>query len=412
MDARINELTGSFKIMTGLKDETSGLMTDLVKKITKLKEIYSEFVKNNKQSVFIFGLDSFHFQGKLIDIEYEDMNRLFLAITNRMYCEYFKLYRIIMEYISKTINDVKILDTLKINNNYPVYKDLEPFKVYPFEIINNIHDTIVTLLHSINACIINKEEELAGYKLKNNTGINIDNFVNTFNYNIIIMREKMVLFITYMEFFHKLHNKYLKRFTTKLHLMTNQINNDIKFDNIDQPKTNEVDTSAVKIDQVDDNVILNIDPLPNDNGLIMEEEIDVEEKEEEVVVEEKEEEELELEPVIDEKEEEFVVEEKEVELEEEQVIDEKEEELEVDHVVEEKEEELELEEEPVVGEKEEELEVEPAIDEKEEEMAPVKPIEASSKEEEKKENPSQIKEESPQTIKIKRAYKPRKQTKG
>jgi len=380
MDARINELTGSFKIMTGLKDETSGLMTDLVKKITKLKEIYSEFVKNNKQSVFIFGLDSFHFQGKLIDIEYEDMNRLFLAITNRMYCEYFKLYRIIMEYISKTINDVKILDTLKINNNYPVYKDLEPFKVYPFEIIHNIHDTIVTLLHSINTCIINKEEELAGYKLKNNTGINIDNFVNTFNYNIIIMREKMVLFITYMEFFHKLHNKYLKRFTTKLHLMTNQINNDIKFDNIDQPKTNEVDTSAVKIDQVDDNVILNIEPLPNDNGLIMEEEIVVEEKgeelEEEHVIEEKEEEEVEEETVIDEKDEEK-------ELEEEHVIDEK-----------------------------EELEVEPVIDEKEEEIAPLKPIEESSKEEEKKENPSQIKEESPQTIKIKRTYKPRKQTKG
>jgi hypothetical protein len=270
-----------------------------------------------------------------------------------------------MEYISKTINDVKILDTLKINNNYPVYKDLEPFKVYPFEIIHNIHDTIVTLLHSINACIINKEEELAGYKLKNNTGINIDNFVNTFNYNIIIMREKMVLFITYMEFFHKLHNKYLKRFTTKLHLMTNQINNDIKFDNIDQPKTNEVDISAVKIDQADDNVILNIEPLPNDNGLIMEEEIGVEEKEEEFVVEEKgeeleeetvieekEEEELEEETVIDEKEEEFVVEEKEVELDEE-------------HMIEEKEEELELEEEHVVEEKEEELEVEPAIDEKE-----------------------------------------------
>jgi hypothetical protein len=292
--------------------------------------------------------------------------------------------------------------------------------VYPFEIIHNIHDTIITLLHSINTCIINKEEELTGYKLKNNTGINIDNFVNTFNYNIIVMREKMVLFITYMEFFHKLHNKYLKRFTTKLHLMTNQINNDIKFDNIDQPKTNEVDISAVKIDQADDNVILNIEPLHNDNGIIMEEEIGVEEKGEEFVVEEKGEE-LEEEHVIEEKEEEELEEEtaidekeEEKELEEEHVIDEKEEEEELyeEPVIEEKEEEVELEEEPVVEEKEEELELKPVIDEKEEEIAPLKPIEESSKEEEKKENPSQIKEESPQTIKIKRAYKPRKQTKG
>ena len=346
MDARINQLTVSFKIMTGLKEETGVMMVDLVKKITKLKEIYSEFVKNNKQSVFIFGLDSFHFQGKLIDIEYEDMNRLFLAITNRMYCEYFKLYRIIMEYISKTINDAKILDTLKINNNYPIYKDLEPFKVYPFEIIHNIHDTIVTLLHSINGCIVNKEEELEGYRLKNNMGINIDNFVHTFNYNIIMMREKMVLFITYMEFFHKLHNKYLKRFTTKLHLMTNQINNDIKFDNIDQPKTTDVEEEegdAVK----DDNVVLNIESLPDDNVIITENEIIVEEKEKE---EEGEEDAI----ILEEKEEEIVLEEK---------------------------------------EKEEEI---------------IEPI----KEDEKKETHSQMKEESVQTIKIKRAYKPRKQTKG
>lgn len=346
MDARINQLTVSFKIMTGLKEETGGMMVDLVKKITKLKEIYSEFVKNNKQSVFIFGLDSFHFQGKLIDIEYEDMHRLFLAITNRMYCEYFKLYRIIMEYISKTINDAKILDTLKINNNYPIYKDLEPFKVYPFEIIHNIHDTIVTLLHSINGCIVNKEEELEGYRLKNNMGINIDNFVHTFNYNIIMMREKMVLFITYMEFFHKLHNKYLKRFTTKLHLMTNQINNDIKFDNIDQPKTTDVEEEEPD-EAKDDNVVLNIESLHEDNVIITENEIIVEEKEKE---EEGEEDAI----IVEEKEEEIVLEEK---------------------------------------EKEEEIE---------------EPI----KEEEKKETHSQMKEESVQTIKIKRAYKPRKQTKG
>ena len=161
-----------------------------------------------------------------------------------------------------------------------------------------------------------------------------------------MMREKMVLFITYMEFFHKLHNKYLKRFTTKLHLMTNQINNDIKFDNIDQPKTTDVEEEegdAVK----DDNVVLNIESLPDDNVIITENEIIVEEKEKE---EEGEEDAI----ILEEKEEEIVLEEK---------------------------------------EKEEEI---------------IEPI----KEDEKKETHSQMKEESVQTIKIKRAYKPRKQTKG
>ena len=74
------------------------------------------------------------------------------------------------------------------------------------------------------------------YKIKNNTGLNIDNFVNTFNFNIIIMREKLTLFVTYIEFFHKLHNKYFKRFTTKVQLMFGQINHDITFEDTDQTK--------------------------------------------------------------------------------------------------------------------------------------------------------------------------------
>ena len=38
------------------------------------------------------------------------------------------------------------------------------------------------------------------------------------------------MFITYIEFFHKMHSKYLKRFSNKIQLMYTHINNDIKFD--------------------------------------------------------------------------------------------------------------------------------------------------------------------------------------
>jgi len=236
MDIRLNQLKEDFMNISKLKDDNIVTLGILSHKINKLKELYAEFIKNNKQNMFIFGLDSFHFQGKLIDIEYDDMNRLFLAITNRMYCEYFKLYKIIIEYISKNITDQKLLDLIKVNNNYPIYKDLEPFKVYDFTLIQNIHEIIITLLYSINSCVINKESELNMYKIKNNTGLNIDNFVNTFNFNIIIMREKLTLFVTYIEFFHKLHNKYFKRFTTKVQLMFGQINHDITFEDTDQTK--------------------------------------------------------------------------------------------------------------------------------------------------------------------------------
>jgi hypothetical protein len=198
-------------------------------KIDKLKQIYTEFIKTNQNEIFIFGLDTFHFQTKLIDIEYFDMKRLFLAINNRMYCEYFKLHKIIVEYIHKNFNDKKNSNMIKANN-YPIYKDLEPFKEYDFELILDIHENIMNLIGVIMSILNNKENELVIYRTKQNIGLNIDNFIATFNFNNSVMREKIQMFATYVEFFHKMHTKYLKRFCNKIQLMYTNINNDIKFD--------------------------------------------------------------------------------------------------------------------------------------------------------------------------------------
>ena len=41
------------------------------------------------------------------------MKRLFYAINNRMYCEYYKLYKIIMDYIVENVSDAKIIEMVK-----------------------------------------------------------------------------------------------------------------------------------------------------------------------------------------------------------------------------------------------------------------------------------------------------------
>ena len=230
MDIRLNNLKQDFTKIVDIKNENVKTFVTLSEKIKKLKEFYADFIKNNKQNLFMFGLDSFHFQGKLIDIEYDDMHRLFDAIINRMYCEYYKLCKIIIEYIHKNISEKKVLELTTMNSNFPVYKDLEPFKKYDFDHIQNLHENILVLLQAVYGYLLNKEHELKIHQMKNNIGLNIDNFVYTFQYNNIVIREKLSLYITYIEFFHRLHNKYLKRFTTKLQLMFSQITHDIKFD--------------------------------------------------------------------------------------------------------------------------------------------------------------------------------------
>ena len=229
MESRIGELKNDFNNIIHIRSTVKSIFDILEQRIEKLKNLYSDFIQHNENQLFIFGLDSFRFQSKLIDIEYEDMMRLFLAINNRMYCEYFKLYKIIIEYIFQNITDKKITEVIKVNN-FPVYKDLEPYKEYKFEIVLDLHENILVLLSSIINNIDNKENELLIYQNKKKIGLSIDNFVTSFNYDIIMMKEKVILFLTYIEFFHQLHTKYLKRFSNKIQLMYTHINNDILFD--------------------------------------------------------------------------------------------------------------------------------------------------------------------------------------
>lgn len=105
METRIVKLKGEFNNIISIRNTVKNIFDILQVRIDKLKMFYAEFIQSSKNDMFVFGLDSFRFQSRLIDIEYDDMKRLFLAINNRMYCEYFKLHKIIVEYILTHIDD-------------------------------------------------------------------------------------------------------------------------------------------------------------------------------------------------------------------------------------------------------------------------------------------------------------------
>jgi hypothetical protein len=63
------------------------------------------------------------------------------------------------------------------------------------------------------------------------------------------MNQRAMLFINYIEFFHKSHTKYLKRFTMKVNLMLSQLKNDIKMDSPMESKTVKKDMIADLKDQ-------------------------------------------------------------------------------------------------------------------------------------------------------------------
>jgi hypothetical protein len=97
-------------------------------------------------------------------------------------------------------------------------------------VVQSIHDVIIELLYALQNYYLVKERELEKHKAKNRIGFNIDNFVNTVYFNNIMLREKISLFINYIDFFHRLNIKYLTRYFHKLEMMVSQINSDIHFE--------------------------------------------------------------------------------------------------------------------------------------------------------------------------------------
>ena len=285
MENRISKLKIDFNNITSIRNNVKSVFDILQLRINKLKLFYSEFIKNNKNKLFVFGLDSFHFQSKLIDVEYDDMKRLFLAINNRMYCEYFKLYKIITEYVYENINDKKITEIIKVNN-FPVYKDLEPFKEYSFETTTEIHENILVIVNSIISNLNTRENELNIHRGKQAIGLNIDNFITSYNFELTVIKEKISMFLTYIEFFHNLHTKHLKRFSNKIQLMYTHINTDIRFDEnieinkdkktdltIDLPSNNEINLTVEEIESnyvnnISNNIITDEDSVKLINDII------------------------------------------------------------------------------------------------------------------------------------------------
>jgi hypothetical protein len=225
-----------FNTIKELRHQVMRCFDALEIKQQKLKIATMEFVSKNKDNLFIFGLDSFQFQSKLIDYEYNDMKKHYFALNNRMYCEYYKLYKLILHYVEETVG------SNKNRNEFPVYKDLEPFKQYDFEIIVELHKTILILLNDLNDYIAEKDNQLKTFMLKQQSGLNINNFVNTYDFDIIVIKQKQTLYFSYLDFFHNIHTKHFKRFSKKMKLMNDYLDEDIKFE---EESFTEEDENAV-----------------------------------------------------------------------------------------------------------------------------------------------------------------------
>jgi hypothetical protein len=217
----------NFQTVKQLRMDLNALFTDIEEKLKILNDLYDELVKFHPDKNYTIGLDSFHFQNKLIQLEYDNMQHVFNFIDNRIYCEYYKLHRMLYDFINKEIKEKNIVDKLLITHKkYPIYKDLEPTKIYDFNITSEINHAIQNAMQELKGYLSEKKQELEEKKKRSEMGINIHSIIHEQVYNNILLEERIHMFENYLNTFISHHSKYFSRLLIKMKLMLGIVNED------------------------------------------------------------------------------------------------------------------------------------------------------------------------------------------
>jgi len=262
-----------FNIVKNSRDDIINIFQTLKSKMDTLKKLYKNMIITHKQSQYTFGIDSFYFQNKLLEMECDNMNKIFNAIDNRMYCEYYKLHMIIQDFINKEVDDEILRNKITIRKKYPPYKNLQPLKVYGFKLVNEIQELTINTIIELESYRLAKDNELENDNTQSVLGLNIGNLVNSYRYSNAVLKEKIRMFSGYLETFHEHHTKYLYRLSVQLKLILKIINEDIRIKQFNQLDTTSKDNVIINLKKTPQhkNIIINNNIVKNDNKILIEE---------------------------------------------------------------------------------------------------------------------------------------------
>lgn len=192
------------------KQTIDSLMESLFQNKQTIQDRLTKYVNMKKHTEM---LDSFYFQTKLMDEEYELVEKIYKMIENRMYGEYYKLWLSMSHYTK----DWK--ETLK----FPPYKDLEPTKHYDSKVTQTISEEIVSLFTLIREVMDKLQKDIDLHKEELHKGIHIENYINTLSYQLGLMNDQVKLFQDMFDSYQRYHHQRYDHFINKIELLNSQM---------------------------------------------------------------------------------------------------------------------------------------------------------------------------------------------
>lgn len=244
---KTDKLRDDFQVLLEINREIVQKKKEISEKLQHLRTIYNGLIKKNGKKIFLFCLDSFFFQYKILTMEMDNITRYMNMINNRMYGEYYKLFNIIAMETSENYQEIKALAG-EVAKKYPPYKDLDPLHEYDIQATAGIHADILSAIDCLFRNYAAKEQNIHGYSDNSRIGISIVNFIHTLEYENTLLREQVSLYINYISFYHSSQSTYLKKLCLKIQNFQMEIEDEIMINHQSVQPLQDVNSTSAPVD--------------------------------------------------------------------------------------------------------------------------------------------------------------------
>lgn len=223
MEQQLETIKTEFSIVKENIHAITNNLTTVKKKLDRLKQIYSDMIStNSNKKIFLFCLESFNFQIKSFSVDADNLHKSLLLVSNRVYCDYYKLLKLI-----RVIFEEYKYAFPKELVELPAYDVLNPLFEYSVDDIVKIHANVCLLIKTLIEYYDNNCDNIESYNTKSQTGICIFNFIKTLEYDNSVLKDQIILYLNYLDFFKTTQTKHLVKLLGKMDAFQKDISSEI-----------------------------------------------------------------------------------------------------------------------------------------------------------------------------------------
>lgn len=223
MEQQLETIKTEFSIVKENIHAITNNLTTVKKKLDRLKQIYSDMIStNSNKKIFLFCLESFNFQIKSFSVDADNLHKSLLLVSNRVYCDYYKLLKLI-----RVIFEEYKYAFPKELVELPAYDVLNPMFEYGVDDIVKIHANVCLLIKTLIEYYDNNCDNIESYNTKSQTGICIFNFIKTLEYDNSVLKDQIILYLNYLDFFKTTQTKHLVKLLGKMDAFQKDISSEI-----------------------------------------------------------------------------------------------------------------------------------------------------------------------------------------